>query len=299
MDPLIEKRESPDRLFYATGVLLDAEDFEAEQRYHRGRLARALAYAHGSGTVAGLRAVWMPRAGERTERLLVEPGMAVDRLGRIVEIPRTACIRVQRWWDDQPDDALEESHQDPLTFTPDFVTWVDDKPESIVAGTTPAAVTGVVVDLFIRFVTCERGKTPAFATGPFDALDAVQPSRLRDGYELSLVPRRLGLPLPESKLPDLDGIDDAQARMRKLQDHLFGAWQETEKNWNERGLAPAREHVTGQDTSSVFLARIAIPATKENSDRPVRVPDTQVRVDNHSRQFVYTARALGRVLGAL
>jgi hypothetical protein len=34
-DPLEQKPEPPDRLFYATGILLDAEDFKAEQLYHR------------------------------------------------------------------------------------------------------------------------------------------------------------------------------------------------------------------------------------------------------------------------
>jgi hypothetical protein len=239
--------------------------------------------------------------GKRSERILVEPGMAIDRLGRIIEVPRTACRRVADWWLKQTDDVLEESHRE-LKFTPDTVTWTDDKPTSIVAGTAEVKVTGVVVDLFVRFVACERGKTPAFATGPFDALDAVQPSRLRDGYEMTLVPRRIGEPppLPQSPLPDLTGIADAAAKMRKLQDHLFNGWRETDQNWTERGLAPALEHVAGQDASSVFLARIVIPATKAGTNRrPVRVADEKVRVDNHSRQFVYTASALARVLGAL
>ena len=36
-----------DRVFYATGAMLDATDFTDEQAYHRGRLARALAYCTG------------------------------------------------------------------------------------------------------------------------------------------------------------------------------------------------------------------------------------------------------------
>ena len=42
----------------------------------------------------------------------------------------------------------------------------------------------------------QRGKTPAFAVGPFDATDAVVPSRLRDEYELRLVPRPHGTVVP-------------------------------------------------------------------------------------------------------
>ena len=41
IDPLKAKQQPPDRVFYATGVLLDAEDFSAEQTYHRAQLARA------------------------------------------------------------------------------------------------------------------------------------------------------------------------------------------------------------------------------------------------------------------
>jgi hypothetical protein len=44
-----------------------------------------------------------------------------------------------------------------------------------------APFNGVIADVFLNFVVCERGKTPAFASGPFDALDAIAPSRLRDG----------------------------------------------------------------------------------------------------------------------
>ena len=71
--------EGPDRVHYATGVLLGAEDFRAEQDYHRARLARALAYAMGQGTLAGLEVIHEPeQAGDgdhpaRSERLLVEP----------------------------------------------------------------------------------------------------------------------------------------------------------------------------------------------------------------------------------
>ena len=299
-DPLVVQRESPDRLFFATGVLLDAQDLEAEQRYHRGRLARALAYTYGVGTVAGLRVVWVPAAGQREERVLVEPGMAIDRVGRIVEVPRTQCTRLQRWLDARSDDELDEAVRDPIIFTPDQVTRdADGRPTAIRAGTVDAALTAIVVDVFLRFVTCERGKTPAFATGPFDALDAVQPSRLRDGYELSLVPRRIGLPLPESPLPDLDGAATPDARRRRLEEHVFRAWRETDQFWSDRGLKEGDEHVEGQDPTSIFLARLAIPATRTGSERPSRVAGAEVRVDNHSRQFVHTPSALARALGAL
>ena len=99
-DPLYA-RPRPQRPFYATGMLLDAADFSAEQTYHRGRLAQALALLSGGGTLAGLAvghaAENLPT--DRPEEIRVAPGVAIDRLGRLVEIGRPACLRLQRWWD--------------------------------------------------------------------------------------------------------------------------------------------------------------------------------------------------------
>lgn len=298
-DPLVQQASAPDRVFYATGVLLDAQDFEAEQSYHRGRLARALAYTQGAGTAAGLRVRWDAATAKREERVSVEPGLAIDRLGRQVEVPRTACIRLGRWFDAQTDTVLAESWRESVTFTPDVVTPHDGQPPDIVAGTDPVTMQGVVVDVFLRFVSCERGKTPAFATGPFDALDAVQPSRVRDGYELTLVGRRVGLPVPTRPWSALDPGAEPVARRRKLEDLLFGAWKEGGTQWTEDGLAPLPEHAGGVDPSAIFLARMVLPATRAGTARPARVGGQDVRVDNHSRLFVYTAGALGRALGAL
>ena len=53
-DP-VTQAQRPDRAYYETGVLLGPEDFLDEQTYHRARLARALAYLTGAGTLAGLK----------------------------------------------------------------------------------------------------------------------------------------------------------------------------------------------------------------------------------------------------
>jgi len=50
-DPLVAQPRA-DRLSYATGMLLDAQDFSDEQTYHRGRLARAIGFVAGAGTLA-------------------------------------------------------------------------------------------------------------------------------------------------------------------------------------------------------------------------------------------------------
>src|SRR6185503_14976001 len=115
IDPLKAKQQPPDRVFYATGILLDADDFNAEQNYHRGQLARTLAHLHGSGTAAGLKVNWVeasadPQAADaQEEEIQVEPGIAVDRLGRLIEVPRPACIRLRRWFDAQSNDDLVQA----------------------------------------------------------------------------------------------------------------------------------------------------------------------------------------------
>lgn len=305
-DPFTLKSEPPDRLFYATGVMLDAQDFEAEQLYHRGRLARALAYTFGSGTVAGLGVAWAPNRRDDqdqeipgTDRVIVEPGMAIDRLGRIIELPRAACLRLQKWFDAQTDTALSESFRTGVTIVGDQmaqnVTAEGGIEWTITAGTVSTTLDGVVVDVFVRFVACERGKTPAFATGPFDALDAVQPSRLRDGYELSLVPRRVtnpDLPVPAPRHTP-SSASTAAERLADAQDGILGAWRE-HRDWTNDGLLRDPEQPATEDSTILFLARLVLPASVPVGEmRPVRTNGAPVLVNNHLRRFVYTGGALG------
>src|SRR5262249_56717521 len=109
-----------------------------------------------------------------------------------IELPGSACIRLNNWYNGQSADSL-------------------------IAALHGAPFNGVVADVFIRFFLCERGKTPAFATGPFDALDAVQPSRLREFYKLELVLRNeADPPLPANPWSELASIADLNARKAGL-----------------------------------------------------------------------------------
>ena len=305
-DPLTTRPDGPDRVHYATGMLLDARDFEAEQSYHRGRLARALSYANGIGTVAGLGVAWEQQdsEGQLVDRVVVEPGMAIDRLGRIIEVTRPACIRLQPWYDSQkPPERLVQSYRNLVHITPDTLRREANGQWVIEAGTTEESIDGVVVDVFVRFVACERGKTPSFASGPFDATDALQPSRLRDGYEVTLHPRVASnpdLPLPDPGWPSFDGATDPAQRQRRLQDAILGRWRERSSYWTREGIIAGPEHFADQDPTAVFLARMVLPASMPLADsaRPVRHDPAadRVRVDNHLRSFVYTAGALARAL---
>ena len=287
-DDSLPSVEGPDRVFYATGALLNAEDFQAEQDYHRGRLARALAYTNGSGTVAGLRVVHEPEVPAtppdieaKAERIRVKPGLAIDRLGRLIEVQRSLCLRLGKWYEEQQNQDLREGWHEAGR------AWQDSP-------------SGVVVDLFIKFVACERGKTPVFALGPFQSIDAVSAARLRDGYEAELIIRKEDTPqdnVPASKWPDFQSIDEADWPA-ELRNAILDAWEETTSDKNNKGLEPLKEHAQGQDTTALFLARIVIPADEATGNgRPQRRLGDAVEVNNDLRSFVVNANALARMLG--
>ena len=267
-DPL-EALLPPERVNYATGVLLDAEDFLAEQGYHRGRLATAIRSLVGFGTIAGLRVV-PPADADPQRELRVEPGLCADRFGRLIELDAPWCIRLARWFAAQATSSLLQSVQ---------------------AGPNPV----MLVDVFVAASVCARGKTPAFATGPFDALDAVVPSRIAEMAALDLVLRvEPGTPpLPENVWPKSNASADA-----KLQ-AVLGSWNPGFATGTDHALDPLQEHVGDHDPSAVFLARVSIPLTIPAAPPGARPQLDLVRpvtVDNSARPIIFLPGAwIGRV----
>src|SRR2546421_2739284 len=252
-DVVARAREARGRVFYATGVLLNAQHLDADQvDNHRG-LARALAYLHGSGTLAGLEVTWERATGGRGERLVVKPGIALDRLGRIIEVPRDAALPLDRWFDGQSDAQL-------------------------IGGFKPS-VQGVVADVFVRLVPGEPGQG--------------------DGYEVNLSLRQEPdpPPLPTPAWPVFTRTDGAR---RELQDAIFAARHEGgggDDSPDQGGPKSLAEHVPEQDPTSVFLARLVLPATlPATGGRPIRTAG-EVVVDNRRRRFVYPPAALARWVG--
>lgn len=294
-DPLLSTALRPDRLHFATGALLDREDFLAEQSYHRGRLARALLHLHGSGTVAGLR-VRVEGTGDE-ERVSVGEGVAIDRAGRLVEVPRTACLRVGRWLAhvataDAARVGAARVHpgaaESPVVGQAPGDDDPQAEPRSADDGGAPEweGWSGgyLVADLFLRFAACERGKTPAFATGPFDALDAVSPSRVRDGYELELIPR-----IHPDLLPDPWAERSAGGAERRLR-----LAQRAAMDLRLDPAARPAEYPERLDPTAVLLARLFMPVVSA-SGRPAGVardPGHRVLVNNHLRPFALSGPAL-------
>jgi hypothetical protein len=289
-DPLISIANS-DRLHYSTGELLGADDFRAEQTYHRRQLARALLHLHGSGTIAGLRVFHRHRPGQGGApdevELEVDPGLALDHAGRLIEVPREACLRLRRWYTfiaSHPPSSIELDAGDLR------VAWRAD------AAATAGGV--VVADVFLAFHQCPRGYTPAFASGPFDALDASQPSRVRDAYELSLVLRSeadADLPVASDPWAAIAGGTVAE-RVTSAGQLALGLWHRVQQ--------PAPENPLGVEPTAVLLARLRLPAAPnpDASQAPTpdwsaaAWPDEDANVLNDVRHVLLTPAAIRHLI---
>jgi hypothetical protein len=274
-DPL-EARPSPERVNYATGMMLQADDFEAEQTYHRGRLAQLSRYLLGHGTLAGLRVV-PPGSNDNLLELKVEPGLAIDRHGRLIEIPAAQCIRLGPWFEAQDDRFLRAAtHDSPRTPLPQ----------------------AVVADVFLAAERCGRGKTPSFASGPFDALDALVPARIGETGHLELVLRMEGNPDPEGG-PGVPGDipkpknfwPGAGANAGAMLEAVLGSWNVGFSSNANESLDGLQEHVPGKEPSAVLLARVMIPVTLDRASPatvgPTLEPTGTVTIDQSIRPLIY------------
>jgi hypothetical protein len=296
-DPLVAA-PPPERPNYATGMLLDAADFLDEQTYHRGRLAQALAFLSGGGTLAGLRVIHRSRSADppTEEEIRVEPGIAIDRIGRLIELPRPACLRLQRWWDGWITSDASTIRQASYTEIGPLLS-ARARAEAGTADRPALPDRALIADVYLRFIVCPRGLSPAFASGPYDALNAVATARLRDAYELLLVPRpgldaaTSGLPsVPPSLPPDAD----AATRSAQLQDAVLENWPVRGRAGAPEALEPLSEHADGVDPTAHFLARLALPLAED--DPPARV-EGPVLIDNGARRFAPSTQLLQRLIG--
>jgi hypothetical protein len=73
---------------YFTGQMLSADDFTAEQEYHRGKQRRHNLRCHGFGVVQGLKVSTAKKNGGCT--VVIEPGFAIDSAGNEIQL----CMKV-------------------------------------------------------------------------------------------------------------------------------------------------------------------------------------------------------------
>ncbi|MFM2410174.1 MAG: hypothetical protein RL481_1002 [Pseudomonadota bacterium] len=284
-DPLTGKY-SAERVNYATGVMLQADDFEAEQTYHRGRMAMLMRHMLGFGTLSGLKVTSLKGENNQLE-LRVEPGIAVDRYGRMIEVPSPQCIQVGRWFANQSQKRLSISTHNKSRTSFDKA---------------------VVADVFLSAHPCGRGKTPSFASGPFDALDALVAARVAENPRLEMVLRSEGNPDPEAGTDHPADLVKPQnfwpkagADAKAQLDAVMGSWDHGAADTANENLRPLVEHVRGRDYSAILLARIAIAVTAENDARGYTItkmePAKGLTIDNSIRPFIYfPGKWFGRAL---
>jgi hypothetical protein len=279
---------TPLRVFYSTGRMLGVEDFQADQDYHRSRLARALSQLYGTGTLSGLLVQTDGNADPAKLEIQVTPGVAIDRLGRIIEAPRMVCIVIQNWLT-QTVQAWQNQLANPVpgqTALPD--------PNTAIRGGK------MMVDVFATFVPCTRGLTPCFAAqDDFDATDAFSANRLLDSFAMQLVLRTdSALPLTPTDPWKSSGAEPAAGsaldaptapNLTTLQNLILGS--------TAGPAAAAVEYPPGFDATSVFLARIQFNATAGGTGQPPTWDLTTITIDNHSRLFVYPPSLLARLSG--
>ncbi len=277
---------APQRVFYSTGRMLGASDFQADQDYHRSRLARALVQLYGTGTVAGLSVQTDGNADLKKLEVQVTPGIAIDRVGRIIEAPRMVCVVLFNWLTQQFE-AWQKQQTNPVPGQPALrdpnLAIHDD--------------TNLMCDVFATFVPCTRGVTPCFAAeDDYDATDAFSANRWLDSFAMQLVLRTetTSPPTPidpwkaSGALP-AKGAALTAADETALQNLLLAS---------TAGVAAAPvEYPQGFDTTSVFLARILIAATKGTAGNPPNVDLSKIAIDNNSRLFLYPAALLARLAG--
>jgi hypothetical protein len=260
--------------------MLGVEDFQAEQDYHRGRLARALMQLYGTGTVSGLLVQTDGNPDPTKLEIQVTPGAGLDRVGRIIEVPVTVCIVFQNWFNQYVQSWQLQQHGGSSGTSP-----IADPNTAIHDGAH------LMVDVFATFVGCTRGVTPCFASqDDYDATDAFSPNRLLDSFAMQLVLRTDSA--PQTPLDPWALLGPQQPALADLQKKILGG-----------ALAPSgtlAEYPPGFDQTSIFLARMLVPATPGTPGNPPTLnlaAFSNSNIDNSSRLFLIPVAVLSRFNG--
>jgi hypothetical protein len=269
----------PSTPFTVPSAIVDSNSnvqvLKASATFTTGSSAPTWSTAIGSTTADGSNAAAWTCVGPAQLEIAVTPGLAIDRVGRMIEVPRTVCIRIQPWLANQT---------------------VSDLNSALHSG-------NVLVDVFATFIPCTRGVTPCFATQDnYDATDAFSPNRLLDSFAMQLVLRTDAAPqlpkdpwLPIGPVPTTP-ITPAITQGLKQSILYASSGAAATAPFSVNGATPA-EYPPGFDLSAVFLARISIPATAGASGQPPSYNLTKISIDNLSRLFLYPASLVARSLG--
>jgi len=88
----VESFTGAKRLRYFTGQLLSADDFRDEQQYHLGRRHLHNRALHGWGVATGMSVTVSDDTSSQS--VVVDPGLALDRHGREIELAAPVAVRL-------------------------------------------------------------------------------------------------------------------------------------------------------------------------------------------------------------
>ena len=111
---LLRELHAPRRNRYFAGRLLDAADFSREQEYWLARERQLNRHVLGHGVVSGLRVTAVQNRNGRGIR--VEPGLAIDPLGRVIVVPEAHELVPIALTDECGNPADSRTHQLPRTL---------------------------------------------------------------------------------------------------------------------------------------------------------------------------------------
>ncbi len=217
--------------------------------------------------------------GQQQLEIAVTPGLAIDRVGRMIVVPTTVCIRIQNWLNNQATSDLNSA--------------------------LASGKGSILIDVFATFAPCTQGVTPCFASqDDYDATDAFSANRMLDSFSMQLVLRNDTNPqlpldpwLPAGPVPT-GAVTPTLTQSLKQSLLSANAGPQANAPFTTGGTAP-REIPPGFDPSSVFLARISIPATAGASGQPPNYTLNSLAIDNLSRLFVYPPSLVARFIGLI
>ncbi|HKK04892.1 MAG TPA: hypothetical protein VKA50_03490 [Gammaproteobacteria bacterium] len=270
------------RVAYEPGMLLGVEATRDEQQYHRRRLTRHQYWLHGAGTLAGMAVnVDAPTGTDPTKdttvRLLVDPGVGIDGLGREVTIVERYCINLGDWIAAQDRTGLEDA----FYVLPDSTDGVPS----------------LNLRVMVRYSDCPTALQPVLAWELNAGTDAVQSSRIADSIVLELLTAPPHAPetvyRPWAAHPAI--AEDVSARLTDAEQKHLGASPSPVDQLRARlvyGLGPeANTDLPGDlaEIARILLASLSIaaPATDSTLDDIVVNP-AHIQLNNLVRPFVVT-----------
>jgi hypothetical protein len=187
---------------------------------------------------------------------------------------------------------------------------IQRRDEVIAAVRDPGDGDRLLLDVWLRHLPATRGRTPAFAAGPFNATDYSVPARLADGFEITFdvaADPTGAAQLPGNRLPALDEqisalqalapADRAAARSAWTLDSVLDAWPQAPAD-RPGQLAALAEQREDAQWNRVFLARLAVPVRPSSLTDvfpqidPARLPAAPAELaDNRLRPVVFLPTA--------